>query len=321
MTSSINPTKFYFLCRIRLKVFFPTWESILKCQNVIKFACSMTDNLETFLELIFGRLAVALRDDIPHHRNFLESIGKELPDKRRIDMLHNKYFNYFSQYGTSFSPSRFYKFTSKNPLENSDDIIRLIGQSNWHDVPPAECAVTVKDATVLKILQRVQEHQTVLISFFSISDINQYSLSHQSTELMLPSFSLNKHTRTFELVNCQMFFPAFKHVFQELHGCKELQHLGFVENTAIFPTADSHQQQLCWMRDIGNALATMTSLTTVRMEGSFHTSEVGHAVMSGLSHCHLLRLVDLSCTNLTDCLEDFFDGNDKEQFSCLEKLK
>ena len=64
----------------------------------------------------------------------------------------------------------------------------------------------------------------------------------------------------------------------------------------------------------------MKSLITIDMVRAFHNPVVGHAVMSGLSHCTFLESVDLSYTNMTDCLEEFLGGDHKTHFPILKKL-
>ena len=73
----------------------------------------MTDRLDIFLEIIFDRLSTALcgKSLNSDHIRFLEAVGRELPDEKCMDMLHNKYLNYISQdCPTKFNPCRFYEF-------------------------------------------------------------------------------------------------------------------------------------------------------------------------------------------------------------------
>ena len=288
----------------------------------------MTDNLEVLLQLLFETLTVVLHECLnSDYIPFLEAIGKELPDEISFDMLHNKYFNYISQdHPTTFSPSRFYEFRSLNPITNSDDIIKQISKADWQNVKAAECAMSIGDVAsalaTLRILQKILEYQVVLIVYFYMDNASpnyDYHEMHEITELMLRCFRLSKHTRVMALGYYQMLLPAFTHVIQELKGCDRLRYLLF-RNTSLIPVQFSAHQHSNWMKGIGNALATMKSLRNIYLRGTFNTSEVGHEVMSGLSHCRLLESMDLHETNLTGCLEDFLGGDHKRQFPSLENI-
>ena len=133
-----------------LERLFPTFDTIWKHQEVIKLACGMTDRLDIFLEIIFDRLSTALRSKFLNsdHMPFLEAVGRELPDEKRMDMLHNKYLNYISQdCPTTFIPSKFYEFRSLNLIKDCDYIIKQIDQCDWKNVPPAVCAKTIEDVS------------------------------------------------------------------------------------------------------------------------------------------------------------------------------
>ena len=100
-----------------LNSFFSTWEKILFHQEVIKFACGMTDNLDLFLQLIFDRLVTHLHEPDKYFNNskkvLLQSIERELPDDTNISMLNNKYFNFIGKDNpVVFIPSRFYELSA-----------------------------------------------------------------------------------------------------------------------------------------------------------------------------------------------------------------
>ena len=101
-------------------------------------------------------------------------------------------------------------------------------------------------------------------------NIQLYHQYHQITDHMLRCFRLSEHNKSFTLGNCQMDWVGFKHVVQELQGCKRLQHLYFFDNVAIFHDS-ALMQHLQWLKDIGEALKIMKSLKMIDMVRAFHS--------------------------------------------------
>ena len=313
---------------------------ILLHQEVIKFACGMTGNLQVFLQMIFDRLITHLSDSGQSlsGETLLKSIERELPDGTNINILNNKYFNYVSKDNpVVFIPSRFYDLY---------DLFRVEGLKYQYDksalsnVRVAECNLYSNSflgaIAALDVLKEIKRYQELLVAKLNISgsttEPQVARLLEEIVQLAPGLLRLSKSIRHVSLVfYCdkieyhRALLAIFQYIIEQLFGCKELENLsldsGRVETPSedyyIFPNAETS----C-ISNLDKALATMRSLQIVYVRSTYPRLEDGYILMSGLCFCQNLRSMDLANNHLTRFVPYLFGGNhdDEHGFQFLENV-
>ena len=217
------------------------------------FACGMTDHLDTFLQVLFGRLAFHQKSEFlvcgypvysvlgRKERHildvddfaFLESLQREIHGKIDIDIFHNKYANIMRRKDTAVRvPSRFYDLTS----DIQEEIEIEIDESNGFDSSPADCTLTLRGEGEIKrklnVLKRITNHQQVMVTFFDMShflkdpffDQNSKVIYEEVMNLFTNTVRLSKEIELFRIEYVRVLPRECMYMEDQLKGCC---HLGY----------------------------------------------------------------------------------------------
>ena len=105
------------------------------------------------------------------------------------------------------------------------------------------------------------------------------------------------------LINCCVSPQFYVNLTTQLYNCKHIKLLELSRSPGV-------------PREISGALSVMSSLRYVDLSRCLMTNEVSGAVMSGLSHCCKLRIVNLSGNTLRNCLENLIPKS-SHGYTCL----
>ena len=294
----------------------------MQYQEVIKFACNLTGQSDLFLDIIYSRLIVYLNTTrlYQNYRHFLQSLGKELSEKMKFDMFHNKYFNHTTTEDPRVHiPSRFYRFDNNTP-EHEAVCFEEEGSVTFHPFE-AHCSISVSSKSlltkVLKVLQKIQTRIRVVVTSFDMLDesllqgrnaINAADSDIEETKLLKNTLKLSPSAVFFHLNECCLSQPAYKYIAQQLNGCQNLQSLCLDGIRQMTPV------------NLGESIATMTSLRYCNMERSRMTCAICQKLMLGLSKCFKLEVVSFVSTKLTDSIANLFNGPLHYKFESLQTL-
>ena len=279
-------------------------------------------DIESFLEIIFDKLCDNLRknhyDDL--FEDFLRSLDKDIPN---VDIMHNKYFNYVTEEDSGVHiPCRFYLFDDiqlKTP--RFETVYFDVDETG--DFSPAEMSLSAIGTdslnNALKKIQKIQRYQTVTIVFLNlcslwfekpwISKPDDVTLCDQIKNAFLNTIKLNKNTSYLRLFLGNMFKSVLEYLAQELHGCEGMKFLSLDGAENNFPI------------ELGESIATMTSLEMVELRDLTLTSNICEAVLRGLSACSRLKSLRIGNNVLTDCFHYLFMESNHYGFPCLKELE
>ena len=219
-------------------------------QEVLKFACGLTDNAEVFLDFIYMNLKeyILQQTHIPEYMfdyeaSFLKSLMKEIPENKKFDPLHNKYINYVKENNTKiFVPSKVCIF---EPRIKSQEV-ELSKQEATLEPSTAECLMKLdnEDASeVLKILQRIGTlNQDVSISYL---DWKKVQLPDNIRSLAREILRMSTNITSISRWACKIPSRIYEHIVAQLQQCDKLQRLDLGDSKSM---------------DIGKAVAAPTSL-------------------------------------------------------------
>ena len=307
---------------------FPTWESILKHREVIRFACGLAAGDQSILEFVYETLTQHCRQQadtkdigkwlLDQCNSFTRSLCEEISESVSIDPLHNRFINYINAFDTTISiPSRFYVFNPGrvymfNDAIDSSTMKYVVNEynrsSNNADDLPSECAIYRMKGNdelwnTLKVIQQIRKHQEVVISHLVLSS---FIGSENESGLDLDGLEIT-HARSLKFEWCAFPRNSFIHLIQQLNGCEMLTHLD-LRGTLGIPV------------EFGQALATMRSLEVLDLRLCQMKTPVSGAVLAGLSKSCKLRILEFSNNSLKDRLSKLLNGSDNHTFEFLERL-
>ena len=252
-------------------------------QEVFKFACGLTDNVEVFLDFIYMNLKeyILQQTHIPEYMfdyevSFLKSLMKEVPENKKFDPLHNKYINYVKENDTKiFVPSKVYIF---GPRIRSQEV-KLSKQEPTLEPSKAECLMKLEkeDATeVLKILRWIGTFkQKVSISYLDWKDVELPDKVDIST-LACETLRMSTNITSIRTWACKISRHIYEHIVAQLRQCEKLQRLDLGESKSV---------------DIGKAVAAPTSLRELFLYDCEIKPEVYKEIMQSLwKHTGLEKL-------------------------------
>ena len=91
---------------------FPDWETIIEHQEVIRFACGISNGKESMLEFVFNTLLSTFVHLEKDDKEFIQLLCDEVFAEYKIDPVHNRYiYSINNDFDLSkFVPSRLYLF-------------------------------------------------------------------------------------------------------------------------------------------------------------------------------------------------------------------
>ena len=157
-----------------MRELFPTWDSIVKYQEVIRFACGISSDNQHVLDFAYETLLLSLvsddldRDDV---EELMKSLCHEVSGRGPIRVLNNEYINYVEEGCDVFVPSRFYVFDS-----DSKGVELQVNQGSPAACGKAQCIVNVRGSeaflNVMKTMDEITKYQEVEISSLNLDGVN-----------------------------------------------------------------------------------------------------------------------------------------------------
>ena len=174
MQLTINTLRLFLYLQKTLRELFPTWDSIVKYQEVIRFACGISSDNQHVLDFAYETLLLSLvsddldRDDV---EELMKSLCHEVSGREPTRVLNNEYINYVEEGCDIFVPSRFYVFDS-----DSEGVKLQVNQGFPAACEKAECIVNVngsrKFLNVMKTIEEIYKYQEVEISSLNLDGVN-----------------------------------------------------------------------------------------------------------------------------------------------------
>ena len=293
----------------------------------------LSRDVEGFLEVIFKKLIEWLRvfglDNLSE--DFLKALSNDMPHDTRMNMMHNKYFNYATEVDPVVHiPCRFYLFNDfQKKIPRFERIYFDVDETGDADFSPAELSLTPTNTyslhNVLQIIQEIQKYQIVKIvklslNFICVERLRSYyvldgvidpdniALCDQVETIFPNTIKFSENTGLFRLLGCKFSKSVLEHLAEQLHGCKGMKSLSLTRVEDNFPI------------EMGESIATMTSLEYVDMHRFAKTTDICQAVLRGLSACSQLESLHIGESELTDCLKYLLLDSNQPGLSCLEIL-
>ena len=304
-----------------LEKLFPSWNSIEAHKEVLKFAIGESNNSDTLVEVICQTMISESRINYFHngHVDLLKSLGNEMKENSKMDMLHNKNLNYLTNTNpVVFVPSRFFVFqVFNNKIPEKDEIEFQNDNPVSADYSPAECVMdpTGNDhlSNILDLVIKINERQQLEFSkVLAVGLILDSSLVREEYEARVKElerkvnsfFKLSKKLGSFALTSCHLSEDVFRHVAQEMNGLRYLKNLSLVNIVGQVP------------KQLVESIRTMDSLKRVSLQSLYMSRPVRHEIIKALSCCKNIVNLSLRDIELTNCAAVLF----QEGFSFLENL-
>ena len=285
MGRKMNFTRKLKLFQVLLHRFFPSWDSIMKHQEVLKFACGLADDAEEILEFIYQELIKYLVEcvQLPDHllereTTFLGSLLKEVSREVNIDPLHNKYVNFVTVSDARvFIPSQVYIF---GPGVSSPKIINgsTIGPLPEENILAGECLVKLEEEDgyeILKVLEHIKQYQEVSICNLDWKRV-EFKDDDDLLSLAKSNLNISRNITSIRTWECSLASTVYQHIVTQLQHCNNLQRLDLSESKS---------------EDIASAVAASKSLVDFHLYNCEITPEAYSEVARELiKHVGLQRL-------------------------------
>lgn len=312
---------------------FPDWETILEHQEVIRFACGISNEKESMLEFVFNALLSTFVHLEKDDKEFIQLLCDEVFAEYKIDPVHNRYiYSINNDFDLSkFVPSRLYLF------ENFEASVASRFQSTMPRACnlSAEYTIQVDDNEAmwetLKVVKEMTRFQQLTVRYLRLEYIDasgdenpfqnlvrkasspfrilKETVKNQKTKdlgkLIIDVLKISENIRYVEISDCKLSSPVYNHVADQLCVCDKLVELN-LSGTRNIPTK------------LGRAIASMKFLEVVNLYYCHMTPHVSRAILTGLSHCKYLKEIRLDDNRLTNCLGHIF--TQCTEFPFLEEL-
>ena len=326
-------------------------------QEVIRFACGISDDKKSIFEFAFNTLLSTFvrfeRDD----KEFFGLLCGEVFAVNNIDPVHNRYICLIDDDFdlSKFAPSRLYLFENFEASTASRFQFAMPDACNLS----AECTIEVDGNEemfeTLKVVKEMTRFQQLTVRYLRLEYIDAKSKESEADD---SSSSSDDYSRSSDDENpfqnlARKAKKPFKNTFKMLKQTvknKKTNDMGklilnvleisknirFVEINDCklsSPVYNHISKQLCECdklkeldlsetryipNKLGRAIASMKSLEVVNLSDCRMTPSVSRAILTGFSHCKYLKEICLDDNQLTNCLGHMFTHY--AEFHFLENL-
>ena len=235
---------------------FPTWQTIMKYQEVFKFDCGLVEKkvAKEKLDFIYRKLIEYIMEQtelseymFESEVAFLKSLLKETPDNVKMDPLHNKYINYVTKSDTRvFIPRQVYII---GPGIHNHGLIKykINKKLLTKATPAAECLLKLEDEDadeMLRVLLHIKKYQEVAICYLDWKHVVFVLADEDDIDnLTRQALTISKNCTSIRTWECTIYTPQYEHIIQQLKDCPKLQRLDLGETYKLAMLEKQSQQQ------------------------------------------------------------------------------